>query len=98
LKIIKLLQNSVHVPSVQVEPLKESSITLEGTLLNSESKDLSDSQPGSELEEGISSFDHNFSDGDKANKDWSDSVDNCLHTGRDCDDDHISGQRVLKYG
>uniref|UniRef100_A0ACD5ZQC0 Uncharacterized protein n=1 Tax=Avena sativa TaxID=4498 RepID=A0ACD5ZQC0_AVESA len=94
LKIIKLLQNSVHVPSVQVEPLKESSITLEGTLLNSESKDLSDSQPGSELEEGISSFDHNFSDGDKANKDWSDSVDNCLHTGRDCDD-HISGQRVL---
>ncbi|CAM0913860.1 unnamed protein product [Alopecurus aequalis] len=95
LKIIKLLQNSVHVPSVKVKPLKESSIAPEGTLLGSESKNLTDSQPGSELEEGISSFDHNFPDGDKANKDWADSVENCLHAGRDCDDDHTYDQRVL---
>ena len=74
------------------------SILWTGTLLGSESKNLTDLQPGSELEEGISSFDHNFPDSDKANKDWADSVENCLHTGRDCDDDHISGQRVLKYG
>ncbi|KAM0918218.1 hypothetical protein ACQ4PT_008836 [Festuca glaucescens] len=95
LKIIKLLQNSVHVSSVQVKPLKESYIAPEGTLLRSESKNLTDSQPGSELEEGISSFDHNYPDSDKADKDWSNSVENSSHTGRDCEDDHISGQRVL---
>jgi hypothetical protein len=67
-------------------------------LLRSESKNLTDSQPGSELEEGISSFDHNYPDSDKADKDWSNSVENSSHTGRDCEDDHISGQRVLKYG
>ncbi|XP_071680738.1 uncharacterized protein [Lolium perenne] len=95
LKIIKLLQNSVHVSSVQVKPLEESDIAPEGTLLRSESKNLTDSQPGSELEEGISSFDHNYPDSDKADKDWSNSVENSSHTGRDCEDDHISGQRVL---
>jgi hypothetical protein len=68
-----------------------------GTLPRSESKNLTDSQPGSELEEGISVFDHNYPDGDKANKDSCDSVENSLHTGRDCGDDHIPDQHVLKY-
>ncbi|EMS65486.1 PHD finger protein rhinoceros [Triticum urartu] len=82
LKIIKLLQNSIHVPSVQVKSLKEGSVAPEGPLDRSEIKNVTDSQLGSELEEGISSFDHCFPDGDKANKD-TDSVENCVHTCHD---------------
>ncbi|KAM3194407.1 hypothetical protein ACQJBY_070845 [Aegilops geniculata] len=94
LKIIKLLQNSIHVPSVQVKSLKEGSVAPEGPLDRSESKNITDSQLGSELEEGISSFDHCFPDGDKANKD-TDSVENCVHTCHDGGDDHISRQPFL---
>uniref|UniRef100_A0A453R350 Uncharacterized protein n=1 Tax=Aegilops tauschii subsp. strangulata TaxID=200361 RepID=A0A453R350_AEGTS len=94
LKIIKLLQNSIHVPSVQVKSLKEGSVAPEGPLDRSESKKVTDSQLGSELEEGISSFDHCFPDGDKANKD-TDSVENCVHTCHDGGDDHISRQPFL---
>ncbi|PNT76231.1 uncharacterized protein LOC100828066 isoform X2 [Brachypodium distachyon] len=94
LKIIKLLQNSVHVPSVQVKSLKEGSMTPQGTLPRIESKNLTDSQLGSELEEGISSFDYCFPEGYKA-KDSADSVENCSQNCPDFDDDHISGQCIF---
>ncbi|KAL5225734.1 hypothetical protein ABZP36_012373 [Zizania latifolia] len=95
LKIIKLLQNSVHVPSVQVKYSKESSLAPQGTLFTGESKSLTDTQICSELEEGISSFDHCCRVGDNTNKDWADSVENSLYNCGDCGGDYISGQCFL---
>ncbi|KAL5199481.1 hypothetical protein ABZP36_020684 [Zizania latifolia] len=92
LKIIKLLQNSVHVPSVQVKYSKESSLAPQGTLFTGESKSLTDTQICSELEEGISSFDHCCPEGDSTNKYWADSVENGFHNCGDCSEDYISGQ------
>ncbi|KAG8094220.1 hypothetical protein GUJ93_ZPchr0012g20125 [Zizania palustris] len=95
LKIIKLLQNSVHVPSVQVKHSKESSLAPQGTLFTGESKSLTDTQICSELEEGISSFDHCCRVGDNTNKDSADSVENGLRNCGDCGGDCISGQCFL---
>ncbi|KAF0902609.1 hypothetical protein E2562_018101 [Oryza meyeriana var. granulata] len=95
LKIIKLLQNSAHVPSVQVKYSKEGSLAPQGTLYTGESKSLTDTQICSELEEGISSFDHCCPEGDNTNKDWADSVENGFHNCGDCGEDYISGQCFL---
>uniref|UniRef100_A0A0D9WN48 PHD-type domain-containing protein n=1 Tax=Leersia perrieri TaxID=77586 RepID=A0A0D9WN48_9ORYZ len=87
LKIIKLLQNSVRVPSVQVKYSEEGSLAPQG-----ESKSLTDTQICSELEEGISSFDHCCPEGDNTNKDWADSVENGFHN---FGEDDVSGHCFL---
>ncbi|XP_052158314.1 uncharacterized protein LOC127776038 [Oryza glaberrima] len=92
LKIIKLLQNTIRVPSVQEKCSKEGSLALQGTVFTGESKSLTDTQICSELEEGISSFDHCCPEGDNTNKDWADSVENGFHN---CGEDCISGKCFL---
>lgn len=64
-------------------------------MFTGESKSLTDTQICSELEEGISSFDHCCPEGDNTNKDWADSVENGFHN---CGEDCISGKCFLKYG
>ncbi|XP_062228389.1 uncharacterized protein LOC133926457 isoform X1 [Phragmites australis] len=95
LKIIKWLQNSVHVPSVQVKPLKDGSLSPQGTLLRSESTNLTNAKLCSGEEDGISSFDHRFPQDDNDNKGWNDLLRNGFHSCRDSDVDQIPGRRLL---
>ncbi|OEL14014.1 Protein Jade-1 [Dichanthelium oligosanthes] len=94
LEITTLLQNSLHVPCAQVNSIKEGSLTLQGTLLRSESYSaVAELQSGHE--EGISSIDHHCPENDNANK--GDLVQNGFQSCPDPDVNKVSGRHLLKY-
>ncbi|XP_062233262.1 uncharacterized protein LOC133930603 isoform X3 [Phragmites australis] len=95
LKIIKWLQNSAHVPSVQVNPFKEGSLAPQGTLLRSETTSLTNAKLRTGQEEGISPSDHRFPQFDNDKKGWDASVQNGFHNCCDSDVDQISDWRLL---
>ncbi|KAG0513376.1 hypothetical protein BDA96_10G096700 [Sorghum bicolor] len=90
LKMIKWLQNSERAPSVQVKSFNEGSLA-QGTLLRSESKNLTTATLQSGQEEAISSIDHHFPENDSANR--GDLVQNGFHD--DPGANEISGRHLL---
>ncbi|CAD6339871.1 unnamed protein product [Miscanthus lutarioriparius] len=90
MKMIKWLQTSERAPSVQVKSFKEGSLA-QGTLLRSESKNLTTATLQSGQEEAISSIDHHFPENDSANR--GDLVQNGFHD--DPDANQISGRHLL---
>ncbi|KAK3131904.1 hypothetical protein QOZ80_6AG0513210 [Eleusine coracana subsp. coracana] len=94
LKIIKLLQNTMHVPAVKVKSLEEGSLFPQGTLLTSESKNFTNAKLHSGHEEGISSCDHRFPQDDNDSKGQDDLINNVSYS-YDSDANQIYGRHVL---
>ncbi|KAL6605990.1 hypothetical protein ACP70R_041643 [Stipagrostis hirtigluma subsp. patula] len=94
LKIIKWLQNSEHVPSGQVKS-QDGSLAPQGTLLTSESKNLTIAQLIPGKEEGISSFDHRFPQDDNDSKCLDDLGQNGFDINCNSDVNRISGRHLL---
>ncbi|KAJ1258529.1 hypothetical protein BS78_10G082300 [Paspalum vaginatum] len=92
LKMIKCLQNSGRVPSVEVKSFKDVSSSPQGASIRSESKNSVIVKLHSGQEEGISSVDHHFPENEKAKGDI---VQNGFHSCPDSEMKWISGPQLL---